>query len=108
MDNFKSIFWICFMFWLFGQEACGIVVPWPGIISTSHALEGKVLTIGPPGKFLNTYCKLRYIWCNGSDSSNALFKLLISFFESKKYVSYYLFYISPLYFGVILHLRVIL
>ena len=38
------------MFWSFGREACGILVPLPGIEPTSPALEGEVLTTGPPGK----------------------------------------------------------
>ena len=38
------------MFCLFGQEACGISVPWPGIDPIPTVLEGKVLTTGPPGK----------------------------------------------------------
>ena len=40
----------CFMFWLFGQEARGILAPPPGIDPALPALEGKVLTTGPPGK----------------------------------------------------------
>ena len=35
------------MFYLFGPEACGIVVPRLGIELTPAALEGEVLTIGP-------------------------------------------------------------
>ena len=31
---------------------CGIFVPWPGIESSALALEGRFLTTGPPGKFL--------------------------------------------------------
>ena len=38
------------MFWVLGLEACGILVPRPGVEPTLPALEGKVLTIGPPGK----------------------------------------------------------
>ena len=66
------------MFWLFGREACGLSAPGEGVLTTdpqgkSHisgflfffslifgytprrepmtlALEGEVLTIGPPGK----------------------------------------------------------
>ena len=34
----------------FGPEARGIVVPHPGIESTLPALEGKVLSTGPPGR----------------------------------------------------------
>ena len=37
------------MFWFFGYKACWILAPWPGIESTPLALEGKVLTTGPPG-----------------------------------------------------------
>ena len=40
------------MFWFFGQEACGILVPQPGLEPTAPALEGKVLTTRPPGKSL--------------------------------------------------------
>ena len=29
------IFFLCFMFWFFGHEACGILVPQPGIEPTS-------------------------------------------------------------------------
>ena len=35
------------VFWL---KACGILAPQPGNKPTSPALEGKVFTIGPPGK----------------------------------------------------------
>ena len=38
------------MFWFFGLKACGILSPWPQIELTFPALEGKVLTTGPPGK----------------------------------------------------------
>ena len=41
----------CFMFWFLSLEACGILPPQPGI--KSSALEGEVLTTGPPGKSLN-------------------------------------------------------
>ena len=40
----------CFMLWLFGPEACGILVPPPGIEPAPLALEGDVFTTGPPGK----------------------------------------------------------
>ena len=42
----------CFMFWLFGQKACGIFGPQPEIKPAPPALEGEVLTTGPPGPFL--------------------------------------------------------
>ena len=38
------------MFWFFGQEACGILAPRPGIEPRCPALEGEVLTIGMPKK----------------------------------------------------------
>ena len=40
------------MFWFFGCEACGIVGPQGGMEPTPPALEGGVLTTGPPGKSL--------------------------------------------------------
>ena len=41
------------MFWLFsGQEACAIVARQPGIEPVPPAVEGEVLTTGPPGKSL--------------------------------------------------------
>ena len=38
------------MFWSFGHEACGVLASWPGIEPSPSALEGEVLTTGPPGK----------------------------------------------------------
>ena len=54
---FKSLlsllqYCFCFMFWFFGREACGILAPQPGIKPAPPALEGPVLTTGPPGKSL--------------------------------------------------------
>ena len=40
----------CFMFCFFGREADGILAPRPGIEPAPLALEGEVLTAGPPGK----------------------------------------------------------
>ena len=40
----------CFLFWVFGNEACGILAFWPGIKPTPSALEGEILATGPPGK----------------------------------------------------------
>ena len=42
----------CFMFWVFGPEACWILAPQPSIEPTTPALEGEVLTTGPSGKSL--------------------------------------------------------
>ena len=44
-----------FLFWFFGQEACRILAPRPGIEPTLPTLEGEVLTIGPPGKSPDFY-----------------------------------------------------
>ena len=38
------------MFWFFGCEARGILALGPGIEPAPPALEGEVLTTGPPGK----------------------------------------------------------
>ena len=38
----------CFSF--FDPKACGILALQPGVEPASHALEGEVLTTGPPGK----------------------------------------------------------
>ena len=38
------------MFWFFGQEACGILVPQQGVKPAPPVLGGEILTIGPPGK----------------------------------------------------------
>ena len=43
------------MFWFFGHEACGILVPRPGIEPAPSASEGEVLTTEPPGEIPN--------WC---------------------------------------------
>ena len=45
------------MFWVFGQKACRILVPWPGIELAPPVLEGEVLTTGPLGKFLPFHFK---------------------------------------------------
>ena len=52
---FLSLYWICYnivsmLFWFSCSEACGILAPQPGIKPTPPALEGKVLTTGPPGR----------------------------------------------------------
>ena len=40
------------MSWFFSREACGILASQPGIEPAPSAMEGKVLTTGPPGKSL--------------------------------------------------------
>ena len=38
------------MFWYFDHQACGISASQLGIEPAPPALEGKILTTGPPGK----------------------------------------------------------
>ena len=38
------------MFWIFDQEVYWILAPRPGIEPAPPALQGEVLTTGPPGK----------------------------------------------------------
>ena len=40
---------------IFGPEACGALVPQPGIELALSALEGEILTPGPPGKPLHQH-----------------------------------------------------
>ena len=40
------------MFWFFGQEACGILASQTGLEPALPALEGEMLTTGPPRKSL--------------------------------------------------------
>ena len=53
--NFTRFF-LCFYFYFFDfwlhLEACTNLVPWPRIEPVPPAVEGGVLTIGPPGKSL--------------------------------------------------------
>ena len=51
MDHFWSLYWICFFFFFFGQEAWKIVAPWPGIEPAAPSLEGRAPTQGQLGKF---------------------------------------------------------
>ena len=41
------------MFWFFGHKACGSLAPPPRTEPAPSALEGEVLTLGPPGKSLH-------------------------------------------------------
>ena len=50
----------CFIFWFLGYESGRTLSPRSGIKPTPLALEGEVLTTGPPGKFLF----LAYLWLN--------------------------------------------
>ena len=83
----------CFMFCFFSYEACGILVPWPRIKPAPPALEGKVLTVGLPGKspsvgFLFTWIFTttgHYYWVIvdlGSGPDTTFFR--ITYFSGKK------------------------
>ena len=54
MDHLQSLpqHSFCFIFWSFGRETCRILAPWPGLTPAPSALEGEVLTTGPPGRSL--------------------------------------------------------
>ena len=58
VDHFLKSLWnflpygLCFMLCFFGQEVSRISAPRPGIKPAPLALEGDVLTLGPPGKSL--------------------------------------------------------
>ena len=78
------------MFWFFGHEACGIPAPRPGIEPASPALEGEVLTTGPPGKSQDKSFKIHVLqnsnWLVGprswlkeasiTENHNSKFKIL--------------------------------
>ena len=53
-----------FMFLFSGWETCGIFAPWLGIEPIPNALEGKVLTTGPPGKSAGVRIFLAWIPIN--------------------------------------------
>ena len=52
--EFVSILFL-FNVLVFGCKVYGILAPWPGIEPAPLALEGEVLTTGPPGKSLNKH-----------------------------------------------------
>ena len=49
-NELVTVLLLLFMFWYFDQEACGILVPWPGIEPAPPALEREILTTGLPWK----------------------------------------------------------
>ena len=55
--EFVTILLLFYVFGFFGGEACGILAPLLGIEPTLPALEGEVLTTGPPGKSLKIHFK---------------------------------------------------
>ena len=53
--NFEVFQWIGYsiasvLFRFFEHKPCGILAPWPGSEPIPSALEGEVLTTGPPGR----------------------------------------------------------
>ena len=74
------------MFVFFGSEARGVLVPWPGIEPVYPALEGKVLTTGPPGKSPFTF------WCVDIEKRKRKTVLLRSCFEAHplEFLSYHI------------------
>ena len=62
------------MFCFFGHKAYGILALWSGIKPAPPALEGEVLTTGPPGKSLNrgqdgwmaSLTQWAWVWANSS------------------------------------------
>ena len=48
--EFVVILLLFHVLFFFGEEACGILTPQPGIEHTPPILEGEVLTTGPPEK----------------------------------------------------------
>ena len=64
---FLSLYWICYnivsisCFGIFGHEIHEILASWPGIKPTRPALEGKVLTIGLPGKSYRLLCNWTFL-----------------------------------------------
>ena len=59
------------MFWIFGVEACGILAPRPGIEPAPPALEGDILSTGPPGKSLFLFSSL---FCSFQDSGGKTYR----------------------------------
>ena len=51
--GFVAILLFFSVLFFFGHEACGILVPQPGIKPAPLAVKGEVLTTGPPGKSLS-------------------------------------------------------
>ena len=70
----------CFMFWFFGPKACGILAPRPGIEPIPPALEGEVLTTGPPGNSLICFQSGPALWL-ASPSSTSGYSLLVHHYD---------------------------
>ena len=59
------------MFWFFGPEVCRVLALQPGIEPAPSALEGELLTTGPPGKSL----KVLMYWYNSNNSTCSAFQV---------------------------------
>ena len=55
--EFVTILLLFYIFWFFGHEAYGTLVPRPRMQPAPLALEGEVLTTGPPGKSRPSFSK---------------------------------------------------
>ena len=74
-----------FMFWFFGHEVCGILSPQPGLEPMPPALEGEVLTTGPPGRSLdNPFEHCSSIYLPGSQGRGPGLVLLLNTGFSKR------------------------
>ena len=86
--------------------ACGILVPQPGIKPLSPALEGRFLTIGPPGQSLLCHFKTPGGHCLSSWSSLLKLQLFVPIFMLSCFSRVWLFatpwtaaHLSPLSMG---------
>ena len=61
LNLLQYCFWFIFQF--FGLEACGVLLPLPGMEPTLPTLEGEVLIAGPPGKSQSTFFKPSWLCC---------------------------------------------
>ena len=75
LKSLLNLLQYCFYFLVlvFGHEACAILAPWLGMEPTAPALEGEILTTGPPGKslhcpFLNWVVFCVWVWRVCSES----------------------------------------
>ena len=62
----------CFVFWFLGQEACGVLAPWPGIEPSPLALEEEVLTTGLHERNPSNDFSAHAYWSSNEGKSHAL------------------------------------
>lgn len=79
------------MFWCFGSEACGILAPLPWIepVPSSTALEGQVLTTGPPRKVFSLNNRRHSYQTQGTP------KVLGALEPGTKTIIFFFFFIIP-------------